>query len=122
MHKDMFDNRLVMAHVAMICSLCTCATKIGTNVCSNSSVRVAMACVCVFSMYNIGIDVVAMMMGMYVNAFAEILNGNVVSLYHVSACRLGCQHMDFVLHPKTMNLAAIHAHIVATSANNILIY
>ena len=51
-----------------------------------------------------------------------MLYGFGVSLYQVSACKWGYQHMAFVVGPRVMTRPTNHAQRVADNANNNLIY
>jgi hypothetical protein len=68
-----------------------------------------------------GIDVNAMNMGIYLKSVCGILYGMCVSLYHVSACMFGDQHIACDFGPKAIHLATSHAQILADKTNSILI-
>ena len=101
---------------------CICATNIGTNVCSETRNMTDNICVISSSTYNMGILAMAMEMGMYVNNAEVSLNGNSVSLYHVSACILGCQQKLLGMGPKAMALDTNQHHKLADNAKIIRIH
>ena len=78
-------------------------------------------CMMSLLMYSAAKDVAAMNVGMYANMLCGNLAGICVSLYHVSACRFGFQHMALLLGPNAIHLAMSHAHMDADIANIILI-
>lgn len=59
---------------------------------------------------------------MYANVAGVILSGNSVSLYHVSACILGCQQKLLELGPKAMVLDTNQHHKLADNAKIIRIH
>lgn len=61
-------------------------------------------------------------MGMYVNMTGVILSGKSVSLYHVSACILGCQQKLLEFGPKAMVLDTNQHHKLADNAKITRIY
>ena len=73
-------------------------------------------------MYNVGILVIAIKIGIYDIVFGDNFNGNIVSLYHVSACILGDHHKLFNLGPKAMALDTIQHHKLADNAKIIRIH
>jgi len=79
-------------------------------------------CMMLSSMYSGGMVLTAMMIGKYVTFLWCIFAGICVSLYHVSACRSGCQQMALLFGPNAMHLATSHAHMDADNMKNILMY
>ena len=72
--------------------------------------------------YRIGILVIVMNTGMYVNKEGCNLSGKCVSLYHVSACIFGCQQKLLEVGPKAMALDTSQDHKLADNTKIMRIY
>jgi hypothetical protein len=101
---------------------CICATNMGMYACSETNSTTVNACTMLLCMYSGVIDVIAMNKGMNLNIACGNLAGIGVSLYQVSACMFGVQHIALAFGPNAIHLDTNQAHRLAEITNNKFMY
>ena len=115
-------NILKIVHRTRIMSECICATNMGIYACSDTSFKTVAMCMMSLCTKSAGTASTANTKDNAGKYLWGMLYGLGVSLYHESACMLGCQQRPRVFGPNAMALPTSHAHRLADKTKNILIF